>query len=414
MPSMRNLASQVMRRSDELAAFTTVEGQITRPYGTTALLAAREQFAAWMQAAGMSIRVDNVGSLFGRYAADSQVINPKTFLIGGHFDSVADAGRYDGTLGILAGIAVVAHLHDMGQRLPFAIEVASFADEEGNRFHTSFLSSSPVAGLWDPAWLALEDDKGTPLAEGIRFMGGDPQAIAGDRIDPETVLGFIEVHIEQGPVLQDRNLPVAAVSSITGSLRATIEFTGVAGHAGTVPMKGRKDALAGAAELVLAVERVGGSEPDLVATVGTLETSPGASNVIPGQAHLTLDLRHPDPAVRAQAFASVRAEAEAIARRRNLGLAWSELPSFPETRCDDHLTGVLRDAVAREGVEPLSLFSGAGHDAVAMANVCPVTMMFVRCRDGISHNPAESIDEPDVEVALRVLLRFLLSLAARD
>ena len=414
MPSMRDQATQIMRRSDDLAAFTTVEGQITRPYGTTALLDAQAQLDTWMRAAGMATRTDTVGNLIGRYEADTGAPNAKTFLVGGHFDSVVDAGRYDGTLGILTGIAVVAHLHDSGQRLPFAIAVVAFADEEGNRFHTSFLGSSPVAGLWDPAWLALEDDAGVTLEDGIRSIGGDPHAIVADAIDPETVLGFIEVHIEQGPVLQDRNLPVAAVSSITGSLRATIEFIGVAGHAGTVPMNLRKDALAGAAELVLAVEAIGTSESDLVATVGKLESSPGASNVISGYAHLTLDLRHPDPVVRTRAFTSVRAAAEAIAERRKLGLVWTDSPSFAETPCDARLTDLLRTAIAEEGIEPLSLFSGAGHDVITMANVGPVTMMFVRCRDGISHNPAESIEEPDVEVALRVLLRFLLNVDDTD
>jgi len=410
MSTAHGHAATIMRRSDELAAFTTVAGEITRPYGTGALLDARDQLAAWMTEAGMSTRVDNVGNLFGRYEADTQATDPRTFLIGGHFDSVVDAGRYDGTLGILTGIAVVRHLHETGRRLPFAIEVAAFADEEGNRFHTSFLGSSPVAGLWDPAWLALEDDAGTPLEDAIRFMGGDPEAIGLDTIDPESVLGFIEVHIEQGPVLQDQNLPVAAVSSITGSLRATVEFTGMAGHAGTVPMALRRDALAGAAELVLAVERIGASERDLVATVGTLECSPGASNVIPGRVYMTLDLRHPEPGVREQAYAGVHAQAEEIAGRRALDLDWSDSPSFAETVCDAHVTETLREAIAGEGIDPLSLFSGAGHDAITMANICPVTMLFVRCRDGISHNPAESIDEADVEAVLRVLERFLLAL----
>ncbi len=413
MPSMRDFAGQIMQRSDELAACTMVAGQITRPYGTTALLEARAQLEAWMLAAGMTTRTDNVGNLIGHYSGDAAVTDPKSFLIGGHFDSVVDAGRYDGTLGILTGIAVVDHLHQAGQRLPFAIEVIAFADEEGNRFHTSFLGSSPVAGLWDPAWLALEDDAGVSLEEGIRAMGGEPRAIATDEIDPATVLGFIEVHIEQGPVLQDRDLPVAAVSSITGSLRATIELAGVAGHAGTVPMTLRQDALAGAAELVLAVESIGGSETDLVATVGRLESSPGASNVIPGHAHLTLDLRHPESLVRERAFSQVRAQAEAIARRRGLAVEWTDSPSFAETPCDAYLTEKLRTAIAEEGIEPLSLFSGAGHDAITMSRLGPVTMMFVRCRDGISHNPAESIDERDVDVALRVLLRLLLDVNDR-
>ncbi len=414
MPPMRDHASQIMRRSDELAAFTTVPGQVTRLYGTTALLDARDRLDAWMRSAGMTTRTDSVGNLIGRYDADTNSPVPKTFLVGGHFDSVVDAGRYDGTLGILSGIAVVDHLRETGRRLPFAIEVIAFVDEEGNRFHTSFLGSSPVAGLWDPAWLALEDDEGVTLETGIRSMGGDPNALAGDAFDPAAALGFIEVHIEQGPVLQDRSLPVAAVCSITGSLRATIDFSGVAGHAGTVPMTLRHDALAGAAELVLAVETIGGSKTDLVATVGKLESAPGASNVIPGHAHLTLDLRHPDGAVRSRAFALVRERAESIAARRGLALDWTDSPSFAETPCDPALTDRLLGAIVAEGIAPLSLFSGAGHDAITMSRLGPVTMLFVRCRDGISHNPAESIEEPDVEVAMNVLLRFLLDLAGAN
>lgn len=413
MPTANDLATQIMRRADALAAYTTVEGQITRPYGTPALQQARDLVAAWMGDAGMATRVDTVGNLYGRYAAASDIEEPKTFILGGHLDSVVDAGRYDGILGVLAGIAVVERLRGEGIRLPFAIEVVAFADEEGNRFHTSFLGSSSVVGRWNPAWLDLEDDAGVTLATAIREFGGDPDAIGGERIDPSTILGFCEAHIEQGPVLQERDLPVAAVASITGSLRAVVTLTGMAGHAGTVPMALRRDALAGAAELVLAVEAIGRSAPDLVATVGQLACLPGASNVIPGQVELTLDLRHPDPDVRQQAFTAVREQAEKNATRRGLALEWDDSPSFPETACDPSLTGLLRDAIAAEGIEPISLFSGAGHDAIAMANVSPVTMLFVRCRDGISHNPAESVDEADVEVALRVLSRFIETIAGR-
>jgi allantoate deiminase len=412
MPTPSDYAIEIMDRCDLLATSSMDEGRITRPYGTTALIQARNQVAAWMQEAGMATRIDNVGNLFGRCEADSTSIGPKTFLIGGHIDSVVDAGRYDGILGVLSGIAAVQYLYDHGEQLPFAVEVVAFADEEGNRFHTSFLGSSPVAGLWDPSWLDLEDDDGIPLSEGIRAIGGDPQALASDALSPGTLLGFIEVHIEQGPVLQDRGLPVAAVSGITGSQRATIVLLGMAGHAGTVPMGLRRDALAGAAELVLAIERIGASVPGLVATVGKLEIAPGASNVIPGRAGLTLDLRHPDPDVRNRTVGEIRSHAAEVATRRGLALEWVDAPSFAETLCDERLTTLLREAIAAEGVEPIDLFSGAGHDAITMANITPVTMMFVRCRDGISHNPAESIVLSDVGVALEVLVRFLQSVPA--
>ena len=413
MPSKRDYSRQIMERSDILATHSTDAGRITRPYATPALVSARSQLEQWMTEAGMTIRADNIGNLVGRFDAAPNAVGAKTFLIGGHFDSVVDAGRYDGALGVLSGIAAVQQLHDTGARLPFAIEVVAFADEEGNRFHTSFLGSSPVAGLWDPAWLTLEDDDGVTLEQAIREFGGDPHAIAQDAFDPDSLLGFIEVHIEQGPVLQDRGLPVAAVSSITGSDRATIVLHGMAGHAGTVPMTLRRDALAGAADLVLAIEQIGNATPDLVATVGKLDLAPGASNVIPGRVELTLDLRHPDPEMRSTAIGSVRERLQQIVERRELVPEWVDSPSFSETTCDSGLTDLLRAAIAAEGVEPLSLFSGAGHDAITLANITPVTMMFVRCKDGISHNPAESIMEDDVEVALHVLNRFLSTIGLK-
>ncbi len=413
MPSTREYARQLMERCDVLAVHTMDEGRITRPYGTTALANARTQLTEWMRDAGMSTRVDNIGNLFGRYDADPAATDPKTFLIGGHIDSVVDAGRYDGILGILSGIAAVRRLLDAKTRLLFAIEVVAFADEEGNRFHTSFLGSSPAAGLWDHSWLTLKDDDGVTLEEAIRRSGGDPDALAGDALNPASLLGFIEVHIEQGPVLQDRDLPVAAVSSITGSDRATILLHGMAGHAGTVPMTLRRDALVGAAELVLAIEQIGRSVPDLVATVGKLDVEPGASNVIAGRIELTLDLRHPDPKARSLANLDVRDRLQEIVSRRGLVSEWIDSPGFSDTACDPTLTDLLRDAIAAEGSEPISLFSSAGHDAITLATITPVTMMFVRCMNGISHNPAELIVEDDIEVALRVLNRFLVTVAQR-
>lgn len=411
MTTPERLAAAIMDRCDVLATCTEEPGRITRPYGTPALLAARDLVAGWMTGAGMTTRVDNVGNLFGRHDAAPGAAEPGTFMIGGHIDSVVDAGRYDGILGVLTGIALVEQLRAEGTRLPFAVEVAAFADEEGNRFHTTFLGSSPVAGLWDPAWLDLEDDDGIRLREAVAAMGGDPGALAADAIAPGTLLGFLEAHIEQGPVLQDAGLPVAAVSAITGSQRATITIHGQAGHAGTVPMALRRDALAGAAEVVLAIEAVGRAEPDLVATVGRLDVTPSAPNVIPGAVSFTLDLRHPDPATRAGAVADIRERAATIAASRRLQLEWVEAPGFDETPCDPDLTARLEEAISAEGILPLRLFSGAGHDAVSMARVTPVSMLFVRCRDGISHNPAEAIAGDDVAVALRVMRRFLLGLA---
>ncbi len=411
MPEPSTYARRIMERCDILATHTTVEGQITRPYGSPALLSARDQIAAWMVDAGMSIRVDTIGNLIGRYEADPAAVDPKTFVIGGHFDSVVDAGRYDGILGVLSGIAAVERLRDEGARLPFAIEVLAVVEEEGNRFHTTFLGSSPLAGQWDPAWLGLADDDGVTLREVIVASGGDPDAIGRESLDPSGLLGFVEMHIEQGPVLEAEDLPVAAVSSITGSSRATMVVHGTAGHAGTVPMGLRRDALAASAEIVLAVEEIGRSEPDLVATVGRVEVGPGAPNVIPGRVEMTLDLRHPDPAVRDRAIGGIREAGFGIAERRGVRLEWIDAPGFDGIACDPALSAALGEAISAEGYRAISLFSGAGHDALTLSQVMPVSMLFVRCKDGISHNPAESISVDDVDAAMRVLDRFLAGLA---
>jgi allantoate deiminase len=404
-------AQLIMERSDILATHTMVPGQITRPYATPALWAARDQLAEWMMAAGMSTRTDTIGNLIGRYDAAEDVAAPRTLLINGHFDSVVDAGRYDGTLGILTGIAVVERLQASGIRLPFAIEVVAIADEEGNRFHTSFLGASPLAGRWDPAWLDFTDDAGISLREAISAMGQDPERVGEDAYAPADLLGFIEAHIEQGPILEAHDLPVAIVSSITGSSRATIVVEGVAGHAGTVPMGLRRDALAAAAELVLAIEQVCQAHPDLVATVGRLDVVPGSSNVIPGRVEFTLDLRHADPAERERAVSRLRSRADAVAATRGVTIKWIEVPGFEGVACGTHLNHPVGAAIAAAGYEPLTLFSGAGHDALAFAPVTPVSMLFVRCREGVSHNPAEAITTSDVAVAVDVLDRFVAGLA---
>jgi len=410
MPTTTDYAREIMERCDVLATFTMDEGRITRPYGTPALYAARDQVAAWMTGAGMTTRVDPVGNLYGRWDPHHRA---RTFLIGGHIDSVVDAGRYDGILGVLSGIATVAHLREQGADPPFAIEVVAFADEEGNRFHTSLLGSAAASGQWNPAWLEHVDEDGVTLREVIAAAGNDPDGIAAAALDPATYAGFIEVHIEQGPVLEQDGLPVAAVSAITGSQRATVTLTGTAGHAGTVPMAMRHDALAGAAGIVLATEEIARATPGLVGTVGKLAVLPGAQNVIPGRVEFSLDVRHETREVVVGAVAAIRERAEAVATARGLELDWVETPGSGATPCDPGLTAALITAIAAEGIAARTLFSGAGHDAGALAAIMPVSMMFVRCKDGISHNPAESIVMDDVGVALRVLGRFLAGPGAR-
>jgi allantoate deiminase len=398
-------ANTVMSRCGTLAGFSEEPDRLTRRFGTPALRAAYAAVAEWMRAAGMDVRQDTLGNLIGRYVADQP--NAKTLLLGSHLDSVIDAGRYDGPLGVLVALACVQQLYDQRLRLPFAIELFAFADEEGVRYHTTYLGSQAVAGTLAPATLALADADSITVAEAIRALGGDPDRLADSRRLADDLLGYCEVHIEQGPVLEARNLPIGVVSAIAGQSRIAAGFTGTAGHAGTVPMELRQDALCAAAELILAAEALARNTPGLVATVGQIDARPGASNVIPGRATLSLDVRHQDDARRKQALAQLREHAEQIAAERRVMLDWRIVQESRALDCDPALTERLSQAIQALGYPLLALPSGAGHDGVAMSALTPIAMLFVRCKGGISHNPAESVAVEDVEVAINVLGRFL-------
>jgi hydantoinase/carbamoylase family amidase len=332
-------------------------------------------------------------------------------LVGSHLDTVRDAGRYDGPLGVVVAIAAVQRLHDRDRRLPFAIDVLGFADEEGLRFGCTYLGSRAVAGRFDPADLDRVDAVGTTMREAMSDFGGDPDRVTDDAWRGGPLLGYCEVHIEQGPVLEAQDLPVGVVSAISGQARHRITFTGEAAHAGTTPMDRRRDALAAGAEFVLAVEREARSHPDLVATVGQLTVSPGAVNVVPGQAVLSLDVRHPDDAVRIETTRNLLAQAHAVASRRSLDVAAELLIESRSVRCAPRLTALLARSVEDLGHPAVQLASGAGHDAVAMSDLTDVAMLFVRCKGGVSHNPAESVATADVAVAIDVLARFFELLA---
>ena len=398
-----------MERCDALAAFTEDEGALTRRFATPALRDASDAVRDWMGAAGMSVREDAAGNVIGTYEGTDA--GAGTLLLGSHLDTVRDAGRYDGALGVLVAIAAVARLAARGERLPFALEVYAFSDEEGTRFGTAYLGSAAVVGGFDEDWLARRDGDGTTMGDALRAYGCDPGALAGARRDADGLIGYVEVHIEQGPVLERAGTPVGVVEAIAGQTRWDVELRGRAGHAGTVPMDGRRDALCAAAELVLAVEEAGRTRPGLVATVGELVVLPGAANVIPGAVRLSVDVRHGDDAARREALAQLEAEAERIAAEREVELA--TVPRFDHgaVRCSPELVAALERAVRARGVEPLRLVSGAGHDAVELAALAPVGMLFVRCAGGVSHDPAESVAEEDVAVALDVLDELLAGLA---
>jgi allantoate deiminase len=297
-------------------------------------------------------------------------------------------------------------------RLPFAIEVVGFADEEGLRYGTTYLGSRALAGTFDEAELDRADARGVTMAEAILAFGGDPNRIADDRWSGGTLLGYCEVHIEQGPVLEARDLPVGLVSAIAGQSRHSLTFTGVAAHAGTTPMGSRKDALAAAAVFVQAVEAYAGSHEGLVATVGQLIVQPGAANVVPGEVTLTLDIRHAVDADRILASERLLDDAARIATRRSIAVTTTQVSDNASVACSPRLTSSLSQAVRDLGHPAIQLASGAGHDAVVMAGLTEIAMLFVRCKGGISHHPDESVAEADVAVAIGVLGRFLDLLAA--
>ncbi|MCG8347380.1 MAG: allantoate amidohydrolase [Chloroflexales bacterium] len=405
----KQLAQLVMERIEILAEFSVEPGRLTRPSFTDALRQANNQVSAWMQAAGMTTYEDGIGNLIGHYPADRS--NAKAFILGSHLDSVRDAGKYDGPLGILVALAAVEELHQRGMRLPFAIEIMAFADEEGLRFQKSFVGSSVIAGRFDPQWLALTDADGATLEAAIQAFGGDLSMLEQDAKNPVTLLGYCEVHIEQGPLLEAQNLPVGIVTAIAGSGRANLRFDGTAGHAGTTPMDRRYDALCAAAEFVLAAEALASSQPGMVATVGKIAVQPGASNVIPGCAQLSLDLRHPDNTLRDEALLQARTLAEQISAKRGVALEWNVVQANPTTLCSPKLNGLLARAIETTGHSVIELPSMAGHDAISLATITDAAMLFVRCKDGISHNPAESVTTEDVAVSIEVISRLLELLA---
>lgn len=399
------LGATVMRRLDELAQLTDVPGELTRLYLSPAHQKAAACVAGWMREAGMTAAVDAVGNVAGRLEGAGP--DGPALLLGSHIDTVRNAGRYDGSLGVVAAIEAVAELSRRGERPPYAIEVLAFGDEEGVRFPMTLCGSKAVAGIFDAAALDCVDREGTRLRDALTGFGGSPDGIAGLARSREATLGYVELHIEQGPVLEAEGLPVGVVTAINGATRASLTVTGRAGHAGTVPMRLRQDALAAAAEMVLAIERRCAAEPDLVGTVGQLHALPGAVNVIPGEVRLTIDIRSPADGQRRAAVDDILAQAGDIAARRGVSVAHEVTYDVAAASCDPTLMGGLEAAIAEAGVASRRLPSGAGHDGLAIVALCPIAMLFVRCRGGISHHPAESITIEDADLAVRVLAGFL-------
>lgn len=405
-------ARRVIQRCDELALCTERPGEITRTFCSTAMRAAHESLKFWMVEAGLICRLDSAGNLIGHRPPTNPTT--RTLLTGSHLDSVVNAGRYDGALGVMMGLALAEMANETQATLPFAIDVIGFCEEEGVRFQTPYIGSRAIVGELTGDLLSRRDASGCTMAEALRGFGGDPDRLDECRYDPAQVVAYLEPHIEQGPVLEQEGLPVGIVTGIAGQSRGVVTIRGQAGHAGTVPMATRRDALAAAAELIGEVERTGRSREGLVATVGMIEARPNVRNVIPGEARLTLDVRHLDDAVRRAAYQEIVQASAGICGQRKLGHTIDWVQEEPALRCDPGLASLMEQSVVEAGIGPFRLPSGAGHDAGLLSRHFPAAMLFLRCAGGLSHHPDEAVAEADVAIALEVLWRFVLKLAAKE
>ena len=354
--------------------------------------------AQWMREAGLTVTEDALGTLRGRIGEGPRL------LIGSHLDSVVDGGNYDGPLGVIAGILSVAHF---GGKPPLPIDVLAFGDEEGSRFPSTLSSSAACAGAFENETLKLADQNGVSFGDALKAYGKNAAEIPAAAYKPGEALGYVEVHIEQGPLLEKENQPLGVVTGIVGQSRFGVTVTGEAGHAGTVPMTMRRDALAGSAEMALAAERIGRAGDQMVATVGRIAAMPGATNIIPGQVIFTVDLRCMDDKTRHAAVTHFENEARRIAAARKLDVEFDYFHDAKAAACDGRLQDLLAAAIGDLGGRAIRMPSGAGHDAQMMAKLCPSSMMFVRCRAGISHNPAEFCAPADMGVAIAALIRFI-------
>jgi allantoate deiminase len=399
---LREQAEKVITRCRSLAQFTEEPGQIKRTFLSPAMRDCMQALQGWMEAAGVKVMTDAAGNLRGRYPGAASA--NACMMIGSHLDTVPNGGAFDGMLGVILGLALIESLH--GEHLPFGIELVGFSEEEGVRYHLPFIGSRALVGRLDSELLATRDGDGIPLVQALTSFGLDPLKIKSCLVGDE-VTAFLEFHIEQGIVLESEGMSLGVVHAIAGQSRAEITFTGRASHAGTTPMRLRRDAVAGAAEWVGEVERLALETPGLVATVGDLRTHPGAGNVVAGQLRASLDVRHANDTVRHSAADNLLGRAASIAKRRDLTVASNMLMDQPAVVMDAGMCALAMDAIRGIGITPLSMVSGAGHDAMILAERVPSTMIFLRSPGGVSHHPEESVRPQDVENALTAGLAFL-------
>ncbi len=397
---------EIIARCRAIAEFSEQPGCTTRTFLSSPMREVHRTLRTWMESLGMRVSVDSVGNLRGHYEGT----HPDTprLLIGSHLDTVPNAGAFDGILGVVMGIALIESLGE--HRLPFAIEIVGFSEEEGVRFGVPFIGSRALVGTVDATLLERKDARGVTVAQAIRDFGLDPTHIADAAVRDRAALGYLEFHIEQGPMLDQLNLPLGVVEGIAGQTQARVSFRGRANHAGTTPMHLRHDAIAAAAEWILAVEQEARATQGLVATVGQIEALPGISNVIAGEARASLDVRHAADAQRVAAVDRILSAALEIAQRRGLAFDCTGKQEQRSVACDPALVRTMQKAVEASGFPLQRMTSGAGHDAMILAQKMPIAMLFLRSPAGISHHPDESVLPQDVSAALQTGLRFLKNL----
>jgi allantoate deiminase len=409
----QSLGDEIVGRIERLATISETPEHLTRVFLSLEHRKAADLILSWMRSAGMRAELDAIGNVCGRY--EGEVASLPCLMLGSHYDTVRHAGKWDGPLGLITAISCVADLHRRGRRLPFAIEVTGFADEEGVRFASTLLGSRAVAGTFEERALNARDNAGISMRDALIAFGLDPGHIGAASRKRSELLAYLELHIEQGPVLEARNLPVGVVTAIAGATRLAARVIGMAGHAGTVPMALRRDALAGAAECITTIEEMCRTDAGgLVGTVGYIHTMPGATNVIPGEVSFTIDLRAPTDIHRKKAVADIVRQIEAVAKRRNLLLRVDVTHENRTVPCAPWLKAQMAEAAAAEGYPVFELPSGAGHDGMAMIDIADVAMLFVRCRGGISHHPDEHVEVADVDAGARVLLRLIENFRPRN
>ena len=403
--SAEALGKKVLARVESLAEFSESLPQLTRQYLSKQHTQANDRVAGWMREAGMSVHIDAVGNVVGRLQADDA--NAPHLMLGSHLDTVRNAGRYDGILGVVLPITCLETLRSRGETLACHVEIIGFGDEEGVRFGQTLIGSRGVAGSLEASVLDASDAAGTTMADALRDFGLAPEQFQDAAREPGEIDAYVEVHIEQGPVLEAEDKPVGVVTAIAGASRFAITVHGQSGHAGTVPMQLREDALVAAARMVSFIDESARVDTDIVATVGKFSVPDGAVNVIPGLVEFSLDIRSGDDTRRYQFVEQAQAQFHELASNHGVRIEIEQLHDNHATACDANLTAQLAAAVDHCGLDTRYLPSGAGHDAMAIAAIAPTAMLFVRCEAGISHNPAELMTAADAQTASEVLMQFM-------